>query len=122
MEEDYSTDKLLDCYLFSSLGVSGHPKNSISPESMPEEYVCIFLGELIHVIAVDTNHCARAKLLLENLLVLTTSTIRELEEMMAFHVINMSLIHQGDVREYWPSNLSQANPFFRVVFHSERFL
>ena len=37
-------------------------------------------------------------------------------------VINMSLIHKGDVREYWSSNLSQATPFFRVVFHRDRFL
>ena len=52
-EEDYSTDKLLDRYPFSPLGVAGHLKNCISPRSKPEEYVHMFLGELIQVI-VDT--------------------------------------------------------------------
>ena len=36
-------------------------------------------------------------------------------------VINMSLIHKGDVR-YWSSNLFPVTPFFRVVFHRDRFL
>ena len=55
MEEDYSKDELLDRYPFSLLGVAGHPKNCILPESKPEEYVCMFLGKLIQVIVVDTN-------------------------------------------------------------------
>ena len=72
MEEDNSTDELLDRYPFSPslprlqdgddpfipLGVAGHPKNCIHPE----EYVCMFLGELLQVIVVDTNHYARAKI------------------------------------------------------------
>ena len=62
MEEDYSPDKLLDCYPFSPLGVAGHQKNCIPPESKPEEYVCMFLGILIQVIVVDTNHYASAKI------------------------------------------------------------
>ena len=128
MEADYSTDVLLDRYPFSPLGVAGHPKNCIPCKSKSEEYVHMFLGELIQII-VDTNHYARAKV-----------AAREsappdkihcpwvdvmLEEMMTFLglVVNMSLIHKGDVREYWTSNLFQAAiPFFKVVFPKDWFL
>ena len=37
-------------------------------------------------------------------------------------MVNMSLIHKGDVREYWSINPSQETPFFREVFHGDRFL
>ena len=88
----------------------------------------MFLGELIQVIVVDTNHDARAKIAaresacpdkLHRQWVNVT-----LEEMMAFLglVINMNLIHKDDAREYWSSNLSQVTPFLRVVFHKDRFL
>ena len=35
MEEDYSTDGLLDRYPFSPPGIAGHPKNCITPEFKP---------------------------------------------------------------------------------------
>ena len=54
MEADYSSDELLDRYPFSPLGVAGQPKNWIPPESKPEEYVRMFLGELLQVIVVDS--------------------------------------------------------------------
>ena len=119
MEEDYSTDKLLDP--FSPLGIAGHPKNCIPPKSKPEEYVLMFL-------VVDTNNYARAKIAARESA--CPDKIHHpwvnvtLEEMMAFLglVINMSMIHSGDVREYWSSNLSQVTPFFRVVFHRDRCL
>ena len=113
---------------FSPLGVTGHPKNCIPPESKREEYVRMFLGELLQVIVVDTNHYARAKFGARE------SAFHDinhrawvgitLEEMMAFLglVVNMSLIHNGDVREYWSTNPFQGTPFFREVFHRDRFL
>ena len=61
MEADYLSDELLDLYPFSPFGVAGHPKNCIPPKSKPEKYVCMFLGELLQVIVVDTNHYDRAK-------------------------------------------------------------
>ena len=61
-EKDYLTDELLDRYPFSPLGVACHPKNCIPAESKPEEYVRMFLGELIQVTGVDTNHYARSKI------------------------------------------------------------
>ena len=118
MEEDYSTDGLLHRYPFSPLGVAGHPKNCIPSDSKPEEYVHMFLGELIQVIVVDTNHYAGAKLAARESAcpdkIHHTWVDVTLKEMMAFLglVINISLIHKGDAREYWSSNLSQATPFF----------
>ena len=120
------TDKVLDRYPFSPIGVASHPKNCILPKSKPEEYVCMFLGKLIQVI-VDTNHDARAKIAARESA--CPDKIHHpwvdvtLEEMMAFLglVINMSLIHKGDVREFWSNDVSWETPFFRVVFHRDRF-
>ena len=88
----------------------------------------MFLGELIQVIVVDTNHYARAKIAARESA--HPDKIHRpwidvtLKEMMAFLdlVINISLINKGDVREYWSSSLSQATSFFRVVFHRDSFL
>ena len=128
MKEDYSTDELLDRHPFRPLGLAGHPENCIPPESKPEEYGCMFLGELIQVIVVDTIHYAWAKIAARES-ACPDKIHRQwvnitLEEMMAFLglVINMSLIHKGDVREYWSSNPSQVTLFFRVVLHRDRFL
>ena len=106
MEADYSSDELLYRYPFSPLGVAGQPKNCIPPESKPEEYVCMVLGELLQVIVVDTNHYARAKIAGREAAVPGKNHRAwvhiMLEEMVAFLglVVNMSLIHKGDVREY----------------------
>ena len=77
----------------------------------------MFLSELIQVIVVDTNNYARASIAARESA--HPDKIHHqwvdimLEEMMAFLglVINMNLIHKGDVREYWSSNLSQVIPF-----------
>ena len=123
--EDYLTDELLDRYPFSPPGVAGHQKDCIPRKSKSEEYVCMFLGELIQVIVVDTNHYARAKIAARESAcpdkIHSPWVDATLEEMVASLglVVNMSLIHQGEVREYWSSNLSQATPIFRVVFHRD---
>ena len=128
IEADYSSDELLDPYSFSPLGVAGQPKNCIPPESKPEEYVCMFLGELLQVIVVDTNHYARAKFAARESAFPDKNHSAwvdiTLEEMMAFLglVVNMNLIHKGDVREYWSTNPSRGTPFFREIFHRDRFL
>ena len=121
MVEDYSSEKLLDRYPLSPLGVAGHPKNCIPPESKPEEYDCMFLDKvIIQVIVVDTNHNARAKIAAREYacpdkIHCPWRVDIMLEEMIAVVglVINMSLTHKGDVREY------SGDSFFRVVFHRE---
>ena len=86
------------------------------------------LGELILAIVVDTNHYATAKVAAGESAcphkIHSPWVVVTLEEMMAFLglVINMSLVHKCDVRGYWSSNLSQTTPFFRVVFHRDKFL
>ena len=70
-------EELLDHYTFTPPAVGGHPRNCITPDSRPEEYVCMFLGVLLEEIVVDTNIMVEESFL-RNLPVLTITTVHGL--------------------------------------------
>ena len=119
--EDCSADKLLDRYTISPPAVGGHPRNCIPPDSRPEEYVCMFLGVLLKEIVADTNIYGRRKFSSESAFPDNNHHAWvdiTLEEMKAFLglVVNMSLTHKGDVKEYWSLNPSGFS-FFQASLY-----